>query len=175
MKSAHKTVKKITLVALLFAVLFIGQVFGQSGHPAEGLVSQDSYELRFLGCKRTESSYTRSHNGIFLFIWKGQKATQILAYASPDRTKITPFPSFTIHDPSGWKGRGEWCATGAEWVDIKPGQVLTFTMDMMWVESEMPGYPSLKKADKARFHIASMDGEMISDEFPLPLFPIRDK
>jgi hypothetical protein len=134
-----------------------------------------SENLRFLGCRQKENAYSHTHNGIFLFIWKGQKATQILAYASADGSKITPFPLFSVHEKDGWKSRSEGCGTGSHWVDIEPGQVLTFTMDMMWVEQEMPGYPSVKDADKGQFHISSMDGGIDSDEFPLPLFPGKSK
>ena len=157
------------------AVIFAGHGVGQSRRPFDGPAPKDFYELRYIGCKLTDDKYSHSHEGIFVFIWKGEKATQILAYASPDRKVITPFPSFSIHDKSGWKGRGEWCGTGAQWVDIQPGQVLSFTEGMMWIEREMPGYPSLKEADRARFNIASWDGGISTEDFPLPLFPAKEK
>ena len=162
------------MMVFLFLIAFTLPAVAQYHRPVRGEAPKESYELQFLGCKLTKDKNSRSHTGLFLFIWKGEKATQVLAYFSPHTKTFHPFPSFGIHYASGWKGRGEWCGTGAEWIDVQPGQVLPFVMDMGWVEQEMPGFPSLQGADKARFSISSIDGEMVSDDIVLPLFPDKE-
>jgi len=108
--------------------------------------------------------------GIFLFIWKGEKPIKILGYASSTGKQIMPFATFGLHHRSGWQSVGEWCATGTQWIEINPGQVISFTMPMGWIEHDTPSW-TVKDADKAIFVLECSGGCMISDEFPLPLIP----
>jgi hypothetical protein len=158
-------VKTLLVFSLWFLILLGG--YKAFGGDAE-IAPPDSYELRFLGVKLKKDINSRNHPGLFLFIWKGDKPTKVLGYGFGEKP-FAPFASFGVHNASGWKPIGEWCGTGTSWITVQPGQVITFSMDMGWVERDMPGYPSLKDADKARLNFSSKDGGMVSDEFPLPL------
>ena len=132
--------------------------------------AHNQYELRYLGCPVKPDSF-HEHTGIFLFIWKGEKPIYVLGYATPDRRRINPFASFSLHQDAIWKPVGEWCGTGAQWLKVQPGQVMTFKIGMGWIEHDSPGW-TVEGADEARFNLmcaqsdtGKNEGAISSDEF----------
>jgi hypothetical protein len=165
------------LLWLVFALisLSIGHLFGDAIQPGDKVVPRDSYELRFLGCKLNEVSDNKKHIGIFVFIWKGKDPIRIKSIPSSDKKTFRPSPDFRAHEGS------EWISVGGiedppEWVAIQPGQVITFSTTMGWIDNNInPTLFGINKADKACLILLSKDGELFSDEFPLPLVPVLKK
>jgi hypothetical protein len=163
--------RSLWLALALASFLLSGlRVFGDDHQAASKTVSQDSYELRFLGCKLNSNTNLQTHTGIFLFIWKGQNPIKILTYPSTGKETFDPYPSFRVHYESGWRSAGGWEGP-TDWVTIQPGQVISFSMGMGWIESALSAGSDIKYADKARLNLVSKDGDILSGEFSLPLLP----
>jgi hypothetical protein len=172
---AKATFSRLLWLVLALVSLSIGHLFGDAIQPGEKVVPQDSYELRFLGCKLNEVADNKKHIGIFVFIWKSQNPIRIRSIPSSDKKTFRPFLDFRAHEGS------EWISVGGiydptELVTIQPGQVITFSTGMGWIDNNNePTLNGLNKADKAILILFSKDGELFSDEFPLPLVPVIKK
>ncbi len=112
---------------------------------------------------------------MFVLTWKGDAPTKISGYLAGDGKTVTFPAAFRVHDASGWKDRGDGCMSCSGWIEVQPGQVLNFKMDLSWVEKEMPGWPGLKGVDKGRFLMGSKEGILSSTEFALPLVVAANK
>jgi hypothetical protein len=162
-------------VALLGFETLPSIVFGEESglEPAAKIVPQDQYEFEFLGV--TLGQQNQAHEGLFLFIWKGNKPVKVFGSGFNRQKRFLPYPSFSVHWDTGWSDIGPYCGTGSEWTTFQPGQVVVCSMSMGWVERDLPGFHSLQGANRAVLKMDTSNGEIASDEFPLPLVPKNSK
>jgi len=156
-------------LALVGFSLFSFQVLGGVNEPDTKTIPPSSYELRFLGCKLNKANNNKTHIGIFVFTWKGQNPVKILT--SPDDKKVFyPYPDLRVHEGADWATSGG-VDDSFGWATIQPGQVITFSIGMGTIDMAM----GASKGDKACLVLHSKGGEIVSDEFPLPLLPAIEK
>jgi len=157
-------------LALVLATISLPrfQALGDVNQPDYKAIPPSSYELRFLGCKLNKANDDKTHLGIFVFTWKGKNPVRILTLPQTDKKVFYPLDDFRVHEGSGWKtGGGIEDSTG--WETIQPGQVITFSIGMGMIDVVIDRD---KKGDKACLILHSKEGEIVSDEFPLPLLPL---
>jgi len=166
--------RAVRFIVLCFVVLSCFRAFGTDQYTMKNVAPKEHYELRYLGCKLRKEGHYQWHEGIFLLIWKSDKATKILAYSNPDQKSFRLQPVFALHHDSGWKWAGGMCGTGLEWMVLQPGQVETLTMAMTDVErSSLPEV--VKGADRAQLLVDTEEGQLSSDDIVLPLIPAKGK
>ncbi len=173
----------------IFVALFLCiQAYGDDVFTSKLVAPKDSYELHYLGCKADHALDTQGRIGIFQLIWKADAPTEFLAIVSSDGKKVVPTPDFVVHlEPgivhdtgiyhleSGWLyvGRTGIEAPGTQWMQIRPGQVMTFALQISILEAGLHWYINVPGAagDKARLLINTKAGQLTSDDIILPLLP----
>ena len=173
-KAKAFTSKSLWLALVLVIISsFRFSVFGDAvpsdkNQPDNKTIPPSSYELRFLGAKLNKATGYKTHTGVFVFTWKGQNPIQVLTRPQTDKEVFYPDDDFRVYnEESGWLVAGG-LEDPMKWTTIQPGQVITFSIGMGIIDVSLD---RVKKGDKACLVLHSKEGELVSDEFPLPLLP----
>ena len=177
---------------LLGCILVMAPAIRSLGEEAYGLPSpygegfqvklapRDQYELKFLGAvvSKDGKPLAQPHQGLFLFTWKGARAIEVDGYSFDEQKRFLPFNNFCVHHNMRWETLpGNWCGTGVKKFSFEPGRVVSLMVGVDWLEpnSNSVGRTMLQSADRAVLYLASTEGYLVSNEFPLPLIPKDSK